>query len=69
MRENPEEVLPGLDTILRAALRHGLNVEELLETFAEQTAEFGTYEDEGNRRSSNCCGIGRRQSRCWRFRG
>lgn len=48
LRENLEEVLPGLDTILRTALRHGLNVDELLETFAEQTAEFGTYEDEGN---------------------
>ncbi|WP_438498371.1 DNA-binding protein [Paenibacillus sp. IHBB 3054] len=48
LRENPEEVLPGLDTILRAALRHGLNVDELLETFSDQTAEFGTYEDEGN---------------------
>jgi hypothetical protein len=36
LRENPEEVLPRLDTILRAALRHGLNVDELLEAFAEQ---------------------------------
>ncbi|ASA24888.1 DNA-binding protein [Paenibacillus donghaensis] len=48
LRENPEEVLPGLDTIVRTALRHGLNVDDLIATFAEQTAEFGTYEDEGN---------------------
>ncbi|WP_144415290.1 DNA-binding protein [Paenibacillus durus] len=48
LKNNPEELLPGLDTILQAALRHGLNVDELLDTFAEQAAEFGEYEDAGN---------------------
>lgn len=48
LRENPEEVLPGLDVILQAALLYGLDVDELLMMFAEHTAEFNTYEDEGN---------------------
>ncbi|MEK3696240.1 DNA-binding protein [Paenibacillus sp. FSL R10-2199] len=48
LRENPEEVLPGLDVILQAALRYGLDLDELLMMFAEHTAEFSTYEDEGN---------------------
>jgi tetratricopeptide (TPR) repeat protein len=48
LRENPEEVLPGLDTIVRAALLHGLSVDDLIHMFAEQTAEFGTYEDADN---------------------
>ncbi|MBT2289288.1 DNA-binding protein [Paenibacillus albidus] len=48
LRENPEEVLLGLDTIVRAALRHGRDVDDLIAAFAEQTAEFGMYEDEGN---------------------
>ncbi|NOU79956.1 DNA-binding protein [Paenibacillus sp. LMG 31459] len=48
LRENPEEVLPGLDVILQATLRYGLDVDELLKMFAEQTAEFSTYEDDEN---------------------
>lgn len=34
--------------ILQAALRYGLDLDELLMMFAEHTAEFSTYEDEGN---------------------
>ncbi|WP_330217231.1 DNA-binding protein [Paenibacillus durus] len=47
LKKNPEELLPGIDTILQAALWHGLNVDDLLDTFAEQAAEFGEYEDAG----------------------
>ncbi|MDT3425288.1 tetratricopeptide (TPR) repeat protein [Paenibacillus forsythiae] len=48
LQDNPEELLPGLDTVLQAALRHNLNVDHLLDAFAEQEAEFGEYEDAGN---------------------
>nr|WP_269847434.1 DNA-binding protein [Paenibacillus sonchi] len=48
LQDNPEELLPGLGTILQAAVQYGLNVDNLLDTFAEQSAGFGDYEDAGN---------------------
>ncbi|AIQ15139.1 DNA-binding protein [Paenibacillus durus] len=48
LQDNPEELLPGLGAVLQAALQHGLNVDNLLDTFAERTADFGEYEDVGN---------------------
>lgn len=48
LRNNPEEVLPGLDTIVQAALLYELDVDEILQAFAEQTKEFGEYEEVGN---------------------
>ncbi|MEK4061477.1 MULTISPECIES: DNA-binding protein [Paenibacillus] len=48
LQENPEELLPGLDTILQAAIQYGLDVDGLLHTFAEQSAGFGDYEDADN---------------------
>ncbi|WP_019914710.1 hypothetical protein [Paenibacillus sp. HW567] len=48
LRDNPEELLPGLGTILQAAVQYGLDVDELLHTFAEQSAGFEEYEDAGN---------------------
>jgi hypothetical protein len=44
LRENPEEILLGLNTILQAALMYHLDVEDILHTFAKQIDEFGSYE-------------------------
>ncbi|MNO56487.1 hypothetical protein D3C76_470030 [compost metagenome] len=48
LQDNPEELLPGLGTILQAAVQYGLDVDDLLHPFAEQSAGFGDYEDAGN---------------------
>ncbi|WP_082727108.1 tetratricopeptide repeat protein [Paenibacillus riograndensis] len=48
LQDNPEELLPGLGTILQAAVQYGLDVDDLLHTFAEQSAGFGDFEDAGN---------------------
>ncbi|WP_341346211.1 DNA-binding protein [Paenibacillus sp. FSL H3-0469] len=48
LQDHPEELLPGLGTILQAAVDYGLDVDDLLHTFAEQSAGFGDYEDAGN---------------------
>lgn len=48
LQDNPEELLPGLGTILQAAVQYGLDVDDLLHMFAEQSAGFGEYEDAGN---------------------
>ncbi len=48
LQDNPEELLPGLGNILQAAVQYGLDVDDLLHTFAEQSAGFGDYEDAGN---------------------
>ncbi|MEK5507105.1 DNA-binding protein [Paenibacillus sp. FSL P4-0113] len=48
LQGNPEEILPGLNTILQAALIYHLDVGDILHTFAEQIDEFGSYEDAEN---------------------
>ncbi len=48
MQDNLEEILPGLNTILQAALMYHLDVGDILHTFAEQIDEFGSYEDAEN---------------------
>ncbi|MEK3880700.1 DNA-binding protein [Paenibacillus sp. FSL M7-0420] len=48
LQDNPEELLPGLGTIVQAAVQYRLDVDDLLHTFAEQSAGFGDYEDAGN---------------------
>ncbi|WP_405105321.1 DNA-binding protein [Paenibacillus sp. FSL K6-1217] len=48
LQDHPEELLPGLGTILQAAVDYRLDVDDLLHTFAEQSAGFGDYEDAGN---------------------
>ncbi|EHS54846.1 hypothetical protein [Paenibacillus sp. Aloe-11] len=45
LQDNLEEILPGLNTILQAALMYHLDVGDILHTFAEQINEFGSYED------------------------
>lgn len=48
LQDNLEEILPGLNTILQAALMYHLDVADILHTFAEQIDEFGSYEDAEN---------------------
>ncbi|ASR49795.1 DNA-binding protein [Paenibacillus kribbensis] len=48
LQDNLEEILPGLNTILQAALMYHLDVGDILHTFAEQIDEFGSYEDAEN---------------------
>ena len=48
LQDNPEELLPGLGAILQAAVQYGLDVDDLLHRFAEQSAGFGEYEDADN---------------------
>lgn len=49
LQDNPEELLPGIVTILEAANLHHLNVDTVLNDFAEEIQEFSSYEDVGNR--------------------
>ncbi|WP_311080837.1 DNA-binding protein [Paenibacillus polymyxa] len=48
LQDNLEEILPGLNTILQAALMYHLDVADILHTFAEQIDEFESYEDAEN---------------------
>ncbi|MRN54014.1 DNA-binding protein [Paenibacillus monticola] len=48
LQDYPEELLPGLDSILQAVFRHVMNVYELLRTFAQQFTEFGESREEAN---------------------
>jgi hypothetical protein len=48
LQDNLEEILPGLNTILQAALMYHLDVGDILHTFAEQIDEFESYEDAEN---------------------
>ncbi|MEK4513549.1 DNA-binding protein [Paenibacillus sp. FSL K6-2524] len=48
LRENPEEVLPGLNNILQSAFLHNLDVDHILHVFAEEIGRFGDYEDSVN---------------------
>lgn len=48
LQDNLEEILPGLNTILQAALMYHLDVADILHTFAEQINEFESYEDAEN---------------------
>ncbi|MFC6647903.1 DNA-binding protein [Paenibacillus rhizoplanae] len=48
LQDNPEELLPGLGTIVQAAVHYRLDVDDLLHRFAEQSAGFGDYEDADN---------------------
>ncbi|UNL94240.1 DNA-binding protein [Paenibacillus polymyxa] len=48
LQDNLEEILPGLNTILQAALMYHLDVTDILHTFAEQIDEFESYEDTEN---------------------
>ncbi|MXO76415.1 DNA-binding protein [Paenibacillus sp. OT2-17] len=48
LQDNLEEILPGLNTVLQAALMYHLDVGDILHTFAEQIDEFGSYEDAEN---------------------
>lgn len=48
LQDNLEEILPGLNTILQAALMYHLDVGDILHTFEEQIDEFGSYEDAEN---------------------
>lgn len=48
LEEHPEELLPGLGAIVQAAVQYGLDVKDLLDRYAEQSAGFGAYEDRDN---------------------
>ncbi|MDQ0492333.1 DNA-binding protein [Paenibacillus brasilensis] len=48
LQANLEEILPGLNTILQAALMYHLDVADILHTFAEQINEFESYKDAEN---------------------
>ncbi|WP_179031100.1 DNA-binding protein [Paenibacillus kribbensis] len=48
LQDHPEEILPGLNTILQAALMYHLDVGDTLHTLAEQIDEFESYEDVEN---------------------
>ncbi|MEC0235672.1 DNA-binding protein [Paenibacillus kribbensis] len=48
LQDNLEEILPGLNTILQAALMYRLDVGDILHTLAEQIDEFESYEDVEN---------------------
>lgn len=54
LRENPEELLPGLNMILRAALKYGYDVDGVLSSFVEPMEEFSAYEDEDNQAHYYC---------------
>jgi hypothetical protein len=49
LEDNPEELLPGLVTIMETASLHSVNVDELLERFSEKIEDFGNLEDATNR--------------------
>lgn len=43
IRNNEEEILPGLFHILEAAIRYGYNIGEILSEFQEQIESMGEY--------------------------
>ncbi|RFU00145.1 hypothetical protein DX902_00875 [Paenibacillus jamilae] len=45
LEDNPEELLPGLVTIMETALLHLVNVDDLLKRFSEKIEDFGILED------------------------
>ncbi|MFM9278909.1 DNA-binding protein [Paenibacillus jiagnxiensis] len=45
LQENPIESLSGLTTIVKAAHKHGLNVDAILEQFSGQIREFGNTDE------------------------
>ncbi|WP_019418901.1 hypothetical protein, partial [Paenibacillus sp. OSY-SE] len=49
LEDNPEELLPGLVTIMETASLHSVNVDDLLEKFSEKIEDFGNLEDATNR--------------------
>lgn len=49
LEDNPEELLPGLVTIMETASLHSVNVDDLLERFSEKIEDFGNLEDATNR--------------------
>lgn len=49
LEDNPEELLPGLVTIMETASLHLVNVDDLLERFSEKIEDFGNLEDATNR--------------------
>lgn len=49
IRENGEELLPGLIVITEAANLHHWDVTHILNEFSQQFDEFSSYEDMGNR--------------------
>jgi hypothetical protein len=49
LEDNPEELLPGLVTIMETASLHSVNIDDLLEKFSEKIEDFGNLEDATNR--------------------
>ncbi|MFD1464236.1 DNA-binding protein, partial [Paenibacillus farraposensis] len=49
LEDNPEELLPGLVTIMETASLHLVNVDDLLERFSEKIEDFRNLEDATNR--------------------
>lgn len=47
--ENPEEILPGMVTIMESANLHKMSVDDVLVTFEKQISEFIHYEDHINK--------------------
>ncbi|MBU9707650.1 DNA-binding protein [Paenibacillus sp. AK121] len=48
LRDNPEELLPGLLSIVEGAARHDYPLERVLESFAEQIEDFKYFEEPVN---------------------
>ncbi|MGM1023206.1 MAG: DNA-binding protein [Bacillota bacterium] len=49
LKENDEEVVPGLVTIMETATLHKLNVDEVLDEFSEEIDDFSSFEDPKNK--------------------
>lgn len=49
LEDNPEEILPGMVTIMESANLHHWDVDDILMTFTKQIDEFNEYEDHINR--------------------
>ncbi|BFH18219.1 hypothetical protein J6TS7_29650 [Paenibacillus dendritiformis] len=47
--ENPEEILPGMVTVMESANRHNMSVDDVLAKFENQIHEFKDYEDHINK--------------------
>lgn len=49
LEDNPEEILPGMVTIMESANIHNMFVDDILSKFSKQISEFNAYEDHINR--------------------
>ncbi|MGY3386865.1 hypothetical protein ACVWZB_004819 [Paenibacillus polymyxa] len=49
LKENDEEVVPGLVTIIETATLHKINVDEVLDEFSDEIEDLGSFEDPKNK--------------------